>query len=119
MADENYFIGVREHHEAIGALKDEQARIREKTAGLEMSVLHQMGAMNRTLDDIKSLLQRPQADHAALATHRAIETLPQALAAAMREALQSANKSNSPVLIAFALLGAIALGAFGMQFIGG
>lgn len=116
MADENYFIGVREHHEAIGALKDEQARLREKTAGLEMSLLHQMVGMQRNLEDIKSLLQRPAVDHGALATHRAIETLPQALAAA----LQGANKSNaSPVLIAFALLGAIALGAFGMQFFGG
>lgn len=121
MADENYFIGVREHHEAIGALKDEQARIREKTAGLEMSVLHQMGAMNRTLDDIKALLQTRQSapDHVVLATHRAIESLPQALATALQGAVENANKSNSPVLIAFALLGAVALGAFGMQFIGG
>ena len=117
MADENHFISVREHHEAIGALKDEQAKQREKTAGLEMSLLHQMSGMQRTLDDIKAAVSnRPQADHSVLATHRAIETLPQALAEAMRTARTT---NQSPVLIAFALLGAVALGAFGMQFIGG
>jgi hypothetical protein len=118
MAEENHFISVREHHEAIGALKDEQAKQREKTAGLEMSLLHQMAGMQRTLDDIKAAVSnRPQADHSALATHRAIETLPQALAEALRTARGTSNQS--PVLIAFALLGAVALGAFGMQFIGG
>lgn len=117
MAEENHFISVREHHEAIGALKDEQAKQREKTAGLEMSLLHQMAGMQRTLDDIKAAVSsRPQADHSALATHRAIEMLPQALADAMRGARTT---NQSPVLIAFALLGAVALGAFGMQFIGG
>lgn len=115
MADENY-IGVREHHEAIQALKDEQARQREKTAGLEMALLHQMNGMQRTLNSIEAKVQAPHVDHSALATHRAIETLPQALA----EALRGARSTNqSPVLIAFALLGAVALGAFGMQFIGG
>lgn len=119
MADENY-IGVREHHEAIQALKDEQARQREKTAGLEMALLHQMNGMQRTLEDIKATVQRPrEPDHSALATHRAIETLPQALAEALRTALGSRGTNQSPVLIAFALLGAVALGAFGMQFIGG
>lgn len=117
MADDNY-IGVREHHEAIQALKDEQARQREKTAGLEMALLHQMNSMQRTLEDIKITVQRSRdPDHSALATHRAIETLPQALAEAMRSVRGA--QTNSPVLIAFALLGAVALGAFGMQFIGG
>jgi hypothetical protein len=115
MADDN-FIGVREHHEAIASIKDEQAKLREKTAGLEMSLLHQMAGMQRSLDHITTLLQRPQVDHSALATHRAIETLPQTLAEAMR---QARGTNQSPVLIAFALLGAVALGAFGMQFIGG
>lgn len=116
MADDN-FIGVREHHEAIGALKDEQARLREKTAGLEMSLLHQMGGMQRSLDDIKSLLQArsAQPDHQTLATHRTLDTL-----SALTERLSEIKpSSNSPILIAFALLGAVALGAFGMQFIGG
>ena len=118
MADGD-FISVREHHEAIGALKDEQARQREKTAGLEMSLLHQMAGMQRSLDAITVLLQQrhsPQADAAALATHRTLDTLTQVID---RFGEGAHNKANSPVLIAFALLGAVALGAFGMQFIGG
>lgn len=115
MADDNY-IGVREHHEAIGVLKDEQARLREKTAALEMSVLHQMTSIQRTLEDIKATLQRPQAqEHAVLAQHRTLDTL-STLAERLAE---NKPRQNSPVLIAFALLGAVALGAFGMQFIGG
>lgn len=117
MADE--YIGVREHHEAIGALKDEQARQREKTAALEMALLYQMNGIQRTLEDIKATVQRPPQDHAvqaqALATHRTLDTLTSLL-----ERLSESKPSNhSPVLIAFALLGAVALGAFGMQFIGG
>ena len=115
MADDN-FIGVREHHEAIGALKDEQARLREKTAGLEMSLLHQMASIQRTLEDIKSSVQRPQqTEHAVLAQHRTLDTLTQLI----EKISDNKPQSNSPVLIAFALLGAVALGAFGMQFIGG
>lgn len=116
MADDN-FIGVREHHEAIASIKDEQARLREKTAGLEMALLHQMSGMQRTLDHITSLLQArsTQPDHQTLATHRTLDTL-----STLAERLSEAKPpSNSPVLIAFALLGAVALGAFGMQFIGG
>ena len=119
MADE--YIGVREHHEAIGALKDEQARQREKTAGLEMALLHQMNGMQRTLEDIKTSVQRPHTDHQtvqaqALATHRTLDTLQTVIE---RMGDSKSSSSNSPVLIAFALRGAVALGAFGMQFIGG
>lgn len=112
--DERY-VGYREHAAAQQRVDSEIARIRERQATTEATLLHEVTAVRSDIGEIKQLMLRqpePKVDHQALASHRALDVLAEKLG-------ESSNNKTSPLLIAFALLGAVALGAFGMQLIGG
>ena len=97
----------------------EHAELREQHAELRATVQQIPVALSR----IETMLAaRNQPDHHALAAHRALDELPQTLSQTLANVLANsgAMKPNtSPVLLAFAIIGAVALGALGMQLITG
>lgn len=111
MADDD-IIRAREFFTAIGEMKDAHAEQREKVAGLEMSVLHQMQGVRSDVSEIKAMLLRPPppppVDHGALAAQRAIDLL---------ESKLSGGSNSNTLLILFAILGAIAIGFLAARFI--
>lgn len=99
----------------------EHAELREQHAELRATVQQIPVALSR----IETMLAtRHQPDHSALAAHRALDELPKNLAQTFADALNNSgitgrSNNTSPALIAFALIGAVALGALGMQLIVG
>ena len=98
----------------------EHAELRESHAELRATVQQIPVALSR----IETMLAAKQhaPDHNALTAHRMLDELPQTLSQTIAAALtnSSLGKSNtSPALIALALIGAVALGALGMQLLVG
>lgn len=118
MTDDKFddrYVGFREHAAAVQRTDTELARLRERQATTEATLLHEVAGVRSDVQELKQLMLRPpppQPDHSALATHRAIDALVERLPS-------GSGSKTSPVLIAFALCGAIALGAFAMNLVGG
>lgn len=93
----------------------EHAELRERTATLEATI-HQIGpALARIEQAVVTIARQPAVDHSALAAHRVLDDLPQLLQTASQK-----TQGASPVLMAFALIGALAIGALGYKlFTGG
>lgn len=116
VADDNDFIRPREFYSAVDKLKEAQSESREKLAGLEMSVLHQVQGVRSDVSEIKAILMRPPppppVDHGALAAQRAIDLLESKLSG-------PTGAGPNTLLIMFAILGAIAIGFIVARFITG
>lgn len=114
------YVGYREHAAAMQRADAELARLRERQATTEATLLHEVAAVRTDIGEMKQLLLRQPApttpDHNALVTHRALDAMTQA---AERLAGSNIVAPRSPVLMALAILGAAAVGAFIWQFVGG
>lgn len=86
----------------------EHAELRERTATLEATVL-QIGPTLSRIETMVAAKNTPAVDHTALASHRAIETLPTAMAAAFKEIKQGGSNAN-PLLISLGTIIALAVG---------
>lgn len=110
MADEPFddrYVGFREHAAAQQRTDAELARLRERAATTEAALLHEIAAVRGDIADVKQLITRPPppaVDHNALVMQRALDALS-----------TSKTASTSPFLLAFALLGAVALGVVGVM----
>lgn len=115
MAEEAFddrYVGFREHAAAQQRLDLELARIRERQATTEATLLHEVAGVRADVAEMKQLMLRPPppppsppVDHGALAMQRALDAL--------------ASKSSGaahPFLTAFAYIGAFAIGA-GVVFV--
>jgi hypothetical protein len=91
----------------------ELAELHRSHSALEATVTNQLNNMASGISDIKSMLLRPQVDHSALATHRAIETLPQTLSQAIASSLESIKTPShtSPFTIVLSYVGIAAMAA--------
>ena len=85
----------------------EHAELREWTAKIDATVQQ----IPTSLARIETMLAsaRPAVDHSALAAHRVLDDLPQII----HSATQKAGSGTNPILLAFAIIGALALGALG------
>lgn len=95
----------------------ELAELHRSHAALEATVTNQLNNIASGMSDIKSMLMRPQVDHSALATHRAIETLPQTLSQAIASTLgdmKQAQAHTSPFTIVLSYIGIAAIAGFAM-----
>jgi hypothetical protein len=111
------YVGFREHAAAQQRTDAELSRLRERQATIEATLLHEVAAMRADVGELKQLLlTRPSPpDHATLATHRALDALQQTVE---RFGAGGAGRSGNAVLMGFALVGAVALGAFVWQLAG-
>ena len=103
------YVGYREHAAATQRASEEMARLRERQATTEATLLHEVAAVRSDVGELKQLMLRPAGapvDHAALAMQRAMDLM---------ERRPSAG--GSPFLIIFAVLGALALGFLGARFL--
>lgn len=93
----------------------EHAELRERAATIEATMQQLAPALAR-IETLITARTTPQVDHSALATHRVLDDLPQII-----ESLRSKTNNSSPVpvLIAFAIVGAMAIGVLGYKFITG
>ena len=116
MADDQFddrYVGFREHAAAQQRLDSELARIRERQATTEATLLHEVAGVRADVAEMKQLMLRPPpappVDHGALAMQRALD------------ALTSSKPSGShPFLTAMSVIGALAIGAVTvMLFTGG
>ncbi len=115
MADDSFddrYVGFREHAAAQQRFDSELARLRERQATTEATLLHEVAGVRADVAEMKQMLLRPApppVDHGALAMQRALD------------ALTSNKPSEShPFLTAMAVIGALALGAVTvMLFTGG
>lgn len=91
----------------------EHAELQRSHAALEATVTNQLNNIASGMSDIKSMLLRPPVDHGALASHRAIQELPQTLSQALASAIQDTRRSNaSPFTVVLSYVGAAAMAAF-------
>lgn len=118
MADNDFddrYVGYREHAAAQQRTDAELARLRERQATTEATLLHEVAAVRSDVGEVKQLMLRPpppppqQVDHAALALQRALD------------ALSTQKPSGAhPLLITFAIGGALAIGVLAARiFTGG
>lgn len=112
MADDTFddrYVGFREHAAAQQRLDSELARMRERQATTEATLLHDVAGVRADVAEMKQLMLRPPpapVDHGALAMQRALDALANA----------KPGGSTHPFLTVFAVIGAFALGA-GVIFI--
>ena len=92
----------------------EHAELREWTAKIDASVQQIPTALARIETMIATQRAAPPVDHQALTAHRVLDELPQILQAA-----RSQTQGVSPILIAFAIIGAMAIGALAYRIITG
>lgn len=107
MADDQFddrYVGFREHAAAQQRLDSELARIRERQATTEATLLHEVAGVRADVAEMKQLMLRPPpappVDHGALAMQRALDAL-------------TANKPSAtahPFLSVMAFIGALAIG---------
>lgn len=106
------YVAYREHAQAMQRTDAELARLRERQATTEATLLHEMAATRQDVNEIKQLIIRPQipqpVDHAALAAQRAMD---------MIQTQQRSVGGPSPLLIAFAIMGALAIGFVAARFL--
>lgn len=107
------YVGFREHAAAQQRTDSELARLRERQATTEATLLHEVSAVRSDVAEVKQLMLRPPppapqqpVDHMALAMQRFADI-----------AERQKGGSASPFLIAFAVLGALALGFIGARFL--
>ena len=106
MAEDGFddrYVGFREHAAAQQRLDSELARIRERQATTEATLLHEVAGVRADVAEMKQLMLRPPVppvDHGALAMQRALDAL-------------TSNKSNGshPLLTVMSVIGALAIGA--------
>ena len=92
----------------------EFADLHRSHAALEATVTNQLTNIALSISDIKAMLMRPQVDHAALASHRVIEALPQTLSQAIATNLAEMKQSSgaSPFTVVLSYVGAAACAGF-------
>ena len=107
-AFDDRYVAYREHAAAFQRTSEEMARLRERQATTEATLLHEVAAVRSDVGELKQLILRQpeQVNHGALAAQRAMD---------MMEA--RGNKGGSPFLVIFAVLGALALGFMGARFL--
>ena len=116
MAEDGFddrYVGFREHAASQQRIDAELARIRERQATTEATLLHEVAGGRADVAEMKQLMLRPPpappVDHGALAMQRALD------------ALSSSKPSGAhPFLTVMAVIGSLALGAIAvMIFTGG
>ena len=108
-AFDDRYVAYREHAAAVHRTSEEIARLRERQATTEATLLHEVAAVRTDVSEMKQIMLRQPAervDHGALAMQRAMD---------MMEA--NRRPGGSPFLIIFAVLGALALGFLGARFL--
>lgn len=106
------YVAYREHAQAQQRTDAELARLRERQATTEATLLHEVAGVRSDVSEMKQMLVRAPAqqdkpDHAALAMQRALDMLDQ----------RRSGGGPSPFLIVFAILGALALGFIAARFL--
>lgn len=91
----------------------EHAELREWTAKIDASV-QQIPSMLARIENKIDTQRAPPVDHQALTAHRVLDELPQILQAA-----RSQTQGVSPILIGFAIIGAMAIGALTYRIVTG
>lgn len=105
------YVAYREHAQAMQRTDAELARLRERQATTEATLLHEVAAVRSDVAEVKQIMLKaptppPPIDHGALAMQRAMDMLE-----------QKRGGGPSPFLIVFAILGALALGFLGARFL--
>lgn len=101
-AFDDRYVGFREHAAAQQRTDAELARLRERQATTEATLLHEVAAVRADVGELKQLFLRgPQShDNAALAIQRTLDELRSA-------------RGGSPVVYVLALVGMTAIGVLG------
>ena len=107
------YVAYREHAQAMQRTDAELARLRERQATTEATLLHEVAAVRSDVAEVKQLMLKapaappptPSPDHAALAMQRALDLLEQR------------RGGPAPFLIVFAILGALGLGFIAARFL--
>ena len=101
-------VSYREFAGAVLRSSEEMARLRERQATTEATLLHEVAAVRSDVSEMKQMMLRQpeQVNHGALAAQRAMD---------MMEA--SRRPGGSPFLVIFSVLGALALGFMGARFL--
>jgi hypothetical protein len=114
MAEDGFddrYVGFREHAAAQQRLDSELARIRERQATTEATLLHEVAGVRADVAEMKQLMLRPPpppVDHQALVMQRAMD------------ALTSTKPSGShPFLTVMSVIGALAIGAVAVMIFTG
>ena len=103
------YVAYREHAQAQQRTDAELARLRERQATTEATLLHEVAAVRADVGEVKQLMLKappPPVDQGALAMQRAMDMLE-----------QRRGGGASPFLIVFAILGALALGFVAARFL--
>lgn len=108
------YVGYREHAAAQQRTDAELARIRERQATTEATLLHEVGAVRADVLEVKQLMLRPPppppqqqpVDHMALAMQRFADI-----------AERQKQGGPSSFLLAFAIIGALAAGFIAARFL--
>lgn len=106
MADDTFddrYVGFREHAASQQRIDAELARIRERQATTEATLLHEVAGVRADVAEMKQLMLRPPSppvDHAALAMQRALDTV-----------VAIKPSGSHPILTTMAVVGALAIGA--------
>ena len=107
-AFDDRYVAYREHAAAVQRTSEELARLRERQATTEATLLHEVAAVRSDVGELKQILLRQpeQVNHGALAAQRAMDMME-----------SNRGKGGSPFLVIFAVLGALALGFMGARFL--
>ena len=104
------YVAYREHAQAQQRTDAELARLRERQATTEATLLHEVAAVRSDVAEVKQIMLKTAPaqpiDHGALAMQRAMDMLE-----------QKRGGGPSPFLIVFAILGALTLGFLGARFL--
>ena len=105
------YVAYREHAQAQQRTDAELARLRERQATTEATLLHEVAAVRADVGEVKQIMLKappppPPVDQGALAMQRAMDMLE-----------QRRGGGASPFLIVFAILGALALGFVAARFL--
>ena len=109
-AFDDRYVAYREHAAAFQRTSEELARLRERQATTEATLLHEVAAVRSDVGELKHLiLRQPEqhVNHDVNALHRAMDML------------ESKRGGNSLFLIVFAVLGALAIGFMVARLLGG
>jgi hypothetical protein len=118
MAEET-LVSYREYVAGMDILSKRQGALELEQARQSAALMHLPGDMRDLVKAVNALASKvatpvATADHGALAIHRAVEGM-----TAVLERLTNPKPTGaSPIIMSFAILGAVALGAFGMKFFG-
>ena len=109
-AFDDRYVAYREHAAAFQRTSEEMARLRERQATTEATLLHEVAAVRSDVGELKQIMLRQpeQVNHGALAMQRAMDMLE-----------SKKGGGSSPFLIVFAVLGALAIGFMVARLLGG